>query len=267
MFIRSLVAALAALLMASCAGPAAAPSATVRQALAPSGKLRVALLDGNAVHALKDAKSGEYKGVGYDLGKAFAADLGVPFEPVLFTGVGPMLEAGKTGRWDVAFIGASPERSRWLDFTASHLLVEYGYLVAPGSPLAAAADVDRAGTRVAVLQRSSPDEFLSQSLKRATLLRVPTMPQGLALLNSKGVDVLAGAKPNMHALAARTPGSRVLAGFPGTEAQAMAIPKGRPAEGLAYARTFIERAKAAGVVQAAAQRAGLRGVTVAPAAR
>jgi len=43
----------------------------------------------------------------------------------------------------------------------------------------------------------------------------------------------------------------------------MAMPKGRDL-GLAYARKFIEDAKSGGLVTAAIERAGLRGVVVAP---
>jgi polar amino acid transport system substrate-binding protein len=57
-------------------------------------------------------------------------------------------------------------------------------------------------------------------------------------------------------------GSRVLDGRPGIDPHAMAMPKGRdPA--VAYARRFIEEAKADGLVKAAIERAGMRGAAVA----
>jgi polar amino acid transport system substrate-binding protein len=59
------------------------------------------------------------------------------------------------------------------------------------------------------------------------------------------------------------PGSRVLDGRPGIDPHALAMPKGRDS-GVAYARRFIENAKSEGVVKAAVDRAGLRGVVVAP---
>jgi polar amino acid transport system substrate-binding protein len=46
----------------------------------------------------------------------------------------------------------------------------------------------------------------------------------------------------------------------------MAMPKGRDL-GSAYARQFIEDAKAEGLIKAAIERAGLRGVQVAPIGR
>ena len=46
--------------------------------------------------------------------------------------------------------------------------------------------------------------------------------------------------------------------------QAIALPKGKPA-GLAYVNQFIEQAKTSGFVQRSIERAGLKGVNVAPA--
>lgn len=58
-------------------------------------------------------------------------------------------------------------------------------------------------------------------------------------------------------------GSRVLEGRSGGEETGMAVPKGR-ALSAAYVRTFVENAKSEGLVKAAIERAGLRGVVVAP---
>ena len=38
--------------------------------------------------------------------------MGVLFEPVLYPSVGALLDSGKSGAWDVAFVGFSPARAR-----------------------------------------------------------------------------------------------------------------------------------------------------------
>jgi hypothetical protein len=63
-------------------------------------------LNGDATQAIKDSTSGDLKGVGHDIGKHLAQRLGVPFEPVLYSSIGGLLDSGKTSAWDVAFIGA-----------------------------------------------------------------------------------------------------------------------------------------------------------------
>lgn len=260
---RCIVAGLLALLTVGCAGIETGPSAEARQALAPSGVLRVALLDANAVHAIKDPASGEMKGVSHDLGRALAESLGVPFKPLIYPTIARLLEAGKTGQWDVALIGVTEEWRQFLDFTANHLEVEYGYLVPSGSKILDIAQVDRVGVRVAVVERGSPDLFLTRALKSATLVRSATLPGALALVGSGKADAVAALKPNIYAVSAKLPGSRVLDGRPGAEGAALAIPKGRDPAALAYARRFIEEAKASGLVARAIERAGLRGAVVA----
>src|SRR2546426_12161729 len=96
---------------------------------------------------MRDSASGEMKGVGFDLGKELARRLGVPFEPVMYPSVGALLDAGKSGAWDIAFVGYSPAREKEWDFTALHMQVEFGYLVPAGSPISTMADVDPPGIR------------------------------------------------------------------------------------------------------------------------
>jgi polar amino acid transport system substrate-binding protein len=65
--------------------------------------------------------------------------------------------------------------------------------------------------------------------------------------------------------AERLPKSRVLDGRFMAIQQALGIPKGRNA-GANYLREFIEDLKASGLVMRAMERAGVRGVSVAPKA-
>src|SRR6476660_1196888 len=85
------------------AGPASAADPEPRLILAPSGVLRAGLYPGTPTSILPDAGSGAPRGVGYDLGKALARRLGVPYEPVVFAKNAEVLAAVKTGEVDVAF--------------------------------------------------------------------------------------------------------------------------------------------------------------------
>ena len=99
-----LITATLGLLLAGCAGISTAPTPEARQAVAPTGKLRVALQLANPLNIIRDSASGEMKGVAFDLGNELARRLGVPFEPVLYPSVGALLDSGKSGAWDVAFV-------------------------------------------------------------------------------------------------------------------------------------------------------------------
>ena len=258
--------ALAALMLLIAGGCALQPTpwSNASSHLAPTGTLRVALLDANAVHVIRDPASGEMKGISHDLGKALAGRLNVPFAPLLYPTIAGMLDAGRSGYWDVAFVGVTAERRAFLDFTGEHLEVDYGYLVPSGSKISDIRELDRAGVRLAVVETSSPDAFLSRTLKSASLVRAAALSGAIELLRAGKADAVAGLKPNMHAVSAILPGSRVLAGRLGAEGAALAIPKGRPPAALAAARHFVEEAKK-GLVQQAIDRAGVPGVVVAPA--
>jgi polar amino acid transport system substrate-binding protein len=154
------------LLITGCAGISSAPAPEARQALAPTGKLRVALQQGNPLNVVQDSTSGEMTGVGFDLGKELARRIGVPLEPVLYPSVGALLDSGKTGNWDVAFVGFSPARAKEWDFTELQVEVEFGYLVAAGSSIKTMADLDRPGVRVAVQEKSGPDAFFFKDAEK-----------------------------------------------------------------------------------------------------
>src|SRR5438034_6122330 len=258
-----LMTAILGLLLTGCVGISTAPTPEARQAVAPTGKLRVGLQLGNPLNVMRDSASGEMKGVGFDLGKELARRIGVPFEPVLYPSVGALLDGGKSGAWDVAFVGFSPERAKEWDFTALHLEIEFGYLIPGGSSIGTMADVDRPGIRVAVQEKSQPDVFLSRTLKNAVVVRASSLAGTVETLKSGTADAIFSIKPSLFEVSNQLPGSRVLDGRPGIDPHAMVIPKGRD-PGVAYARRFVEDAKSQGLVKAAIERAGIRGAVVAP---
>jgi polar amino acid transport system substrate-binding protein len=260
---RLLAIASLGLLLTGYAGSNTVPTPEMRQALAPTGTLRVGLQLGSPHNVTRDSVSGELKGVGFDLGRELARRLGVPFEPVLYPSVGVLLDNGKTGAWDVAFVGFSPARAKEWDFTALHMEMEFGYLVPGGSSISTMADVDRPGIRVAVQEKSQPEIFLSRTLKNAVVVRAASLAATSEMLKSGSADVIFSIKPSLFEISNQLPGSRVLDGRPGVDPHAMVMPKGRDL-GVVYARQFIEDAKSEGLVKAAIERAGLRGVVVAP---
>jgi polar amino acid transport system substrate-binding protein len=254
--------AMLGLLFTGCAGISTTPTPEARQALAPTGKLRVGLQLGNPLNVIREPVSGEMKGVAFELGKELARRLGVPLEPVLYPSVGALLDAGRSSIWDVAFVGFSPARAKEWDFTAPHLEIEFGYLIPGGSSISTMADVDRPGIRVVVQENSGPDSFFSRTLKNAVVIRASSNPGALEAVKSGRADVMGSIKPILFEMATQLPGSRVLDGRPGIDPHAMAMPKGRDV-GVAYAHQFIEHAKSEGLVKAAIEKAGIRGAVVA----
>lgn len=247
-----------ALLMAGCADLSSEPARESQQALAPTGKLRVALYLGAPASIVRGATLDESKGVGFDLGKELARRIGVPFEPVVYPSPGAIMGGLKSGEWDVTFFGPNPEREAVLNFTPAFLVIEHGYLVPADSPITTIDAVDRPGIRIGAPQGGSVNAFLARTVKQAAVVASPSVPAGADLLESGKVDVFAANKANLFELSDRLPGSRVLEGRIGVDEVAIALPKGREA-GMAYLRKYVADARSEGLVVAAVRRAGLRG--------
>jgi polar amino acid transport system substrate-binding protein len=237
----------------------------VRADLAPGGKIRAGINYGNFILATKDQATGESRGVAVDLLHELGRRLDVPVEIVAYDSVGAMVDAAKTGAWDIAFLGSEPAREREISFTAAYLEIEATYLVPAGSRLHAIADADQDGVRIAASARANYELYLSRTLQRARLIQAPGGDAAFGLLVRGEVDALAGLRQALIGLAEKLPGSRTLEGrFMGVQ-QSIGVPKGRDA-GLAYLRGFVEDAKASGLVARAIEKTGARGVSVAPKA-
>jgi polar amino acid transport system substrate-binding protein len=240
-------------------------SNAIRSELAPSGKLRAGINFGNALLTARDP-NGAPRGIAVDLAMELGRRAGVPVEVVAYDSAATMADGAKAGAWDVAFLAADPARAGEIDFTAPYVEIDSTYLVPAGSPLRALADVDRDGVRIAAADKSAYDLFLTRTLSRARLVRVPGVDGSVDLFISEKLDALAGLKPLLVDVAARLPGSRVLDGRFTTVRQAAGVPKGRTGAAR-YVREFIEDAKASGLVAKTIARHGVRGLTIAAASQ
>jgi polar amino acid transport system substrate-binding protein len=251
----------AALLLLALTGCAATGPA--RNDLAPSGTLRAAINLGNPVLASRDA-DGRPKGVSVDLARELGSRLGVPVELVVFDAAGKVVEAGRAGQCDIAFVALDPARAAEISQSPPYVVIEGAYLVREGSPLRDNAEVDRAGQRVVVGRGSAYDLYLTRALKQAQIVRVQGSGIVVETLVKDNYEVAAGVKQQLEADAKRTPGVRLLPGRFMVINQAMASQKGRDA-GALYVREFIEEMKASGFVARALERHGIQGAAVAPA--
>ena len=231
--------------------------------LVRAGKIRVGLGLGLATTAIKDLKTGELRGIAVDLGRALAARIGVEFVPVEYPRPGAVMEGVRTGAWDVSFQAIDPARAAQADFSPPAYEYDLTFLVPAGSSIRNVADTDQPGVRIAVERGGAGDISLTRMLKRADLVRTDTIAAGFDLLSAGQVNVRAGVRPALLGDMARLPGSRVLEDRFGVIRLAALVPKGHAAH-LAYISEFIEEAKTSGLVQQAIERAGVRGVQVAP---
>lgn len=238
---------------------------SLRQAFAPTGRLRAAINLGNPILAGRDAATGEPAGVSIDLACAFAAQLGVEAELVVFDTAAKSVEAVTQEQADIGFFAVDPVRGAGIAFTAPYVLIEGAYLVREDSPRRDNAEVDQPGCSVVVGQGSAYDLHLSRALQQATIVRAPSSPAVVDTFVALRADVAAGVKQQLEADAKRLGGLRLLPGRFMVIEQAMGLPKGRGAEAAEALVRFVEEMKAGGFVADALARHRIEGASVAPA--
>jgi polar amino acid transport system substrate-binding protein len=238
-------------------------SPTVRSELTPTGKLRVGINHGNTL--LVTTMAPEPRGVAPDVARELARRLGVPVEFVPYDSAGKLGDGVRTGAWDVAFLGAEPQRAAEIAFTAAYLEIPATYIVPAGSPIRSVAEVDREGVRIAVPEQAAYGLYLRRSVKHARLVLTKSSDAAVEAFIADKLEALAGLRPRLLTDVAKLPGARVLDGqFTGVQ-QAIGTAKSRAAA-AEYLRAFVEEIKASGLVAEAISRSGVAGVSVAPPA-
>src|SRR5438445_570626 len=237
----------------------------VRSEIAPSGKLRVGLNHGNFLLVTPGSSATEPRGVAPDVARELGRRVGVPVEFIKFDTAGKLGDGAKSGAWDVAFLGAEPQRAAEIAFTAAYLEIPSTYLVPAGSPIRSLAEVDREGVRIAVADQSAYGLYLARTIKHAKLVMTQGLDSSFDVFVSQKLEALAGLKPRLLTDVQKLPGARILDGQFTAVQQAIGTPKNREASAR-FLRAFVEEVKASGLVAAAISRNGAQGVTVAPPA-
>ena len=188
------------------------PSKELLQTIAPTGKLRASINVGNPILANKDPVSGKPFGVSIDLANAFAKQLGLEVELVVFDSAGKSVEAVTQEQADIGFFAIDPLRGEGIAFTAAYVLIEGSYLVKNDSAIQQNDQVDSKGNRIVVGKGSAYDLFLAREIQSAEIVRAPTSPTVVDVFLEGGYEVAAGVTQQLQADAIKNPGLRLLPG-------------------------------------------------------
>jgi len=233
--------------------------------LAPTGVLRAGINLSNFLLVTGRSGTGDPEGVAPDMAAEIANRLGVPVKYVPYKTPGELADAADTEAWDIGLIGAEPQRAAKIAFTAAYCEIEATYLVPEASHLRAIADVDQPGVRIAVTGRSAYGLWLDRNIRHATLVRSDTLDSAYEQFVRDKLDALAGLRPRLLSDVKKLPGARILDGqFPAVQ-QAIGTAR-KNAAGAAFLRSFVEEAKASGLVESFIARHKVLGLSVAPPA-
>jgi polar amino acid transport system substrate-binding protein len=244
---------------------ATAAEDNVMKELVPTGKLRVGVAYAPAptpIFVTKDM-AGDVHGVPRDLGAALAKALGVPMEMVVAATTGELTEACSAGTIDIGFMPADDERRKRLDFSPPYFVIESTFLAAGNSDIKTLGDVDQPDVTVVGIAGSTTMRAAGRSLKNAKTVSAKSVDEAMAMMKTGNAQAFALTHDSLPALQKQLPGSRILDGAYQITGVSIAVQKNHPAA-LAYITSFIQSAKANGVVRQAFDNAGLNGLKIAP---
>lgn len=252
--IRSALAGLA--LAAMVAMPALADG--LKDEIAPTGKLRVAIAISPAGGAFWSTKTDAgYAGVPVDLGRAMAAQLGVPVEYVVHQNSGQITDAASKGTWDVTWLPKDPERETKMLFGPIYEVADATYIVKPGSTVTNFATLDQPGIKVAAVNATTTMRGAIAHLKHAKVTGYETYDEIFGLLKSGEIDAFALSRDQLNKMARKIPGTRVLDETFKKTVTAVAVPLGH-SQALAFVTKFMTEATTNGILRKAYDDNGLK---------
>src|SRR3954464_8554645 len=244
-------------LAAAVAMPALADG--LKDEIAPTGKLRVAIAISPAGGAFWSTKTGAggYAGVPGDLGKEMAAQLGVPVEYVVHNNSGQITDSASSKTWDVTFLPKDPEREGKMSFGPIYEVADATYIVKPNSAVTNFATLDQPGIKVAAVNNTTTMRGAIAHLKNAKVTGYQTYDEIFGLLSKGEIDAFALSRDQLNAMAKQIPGTHVLDETFKQTVTAIAVPPNHP-QSLAFAVKFLNEAIANGTLRKAYDNNGLK---------
>ena len=250
------VAGMAVMFAMMVAAPARADG--LKDELTPTGKLRVAIAISPAGGAFWSTKTETgYAGVPVDLGKAMAAQLGVPVEYVAFQNSGQITDSAAKPNWDVTFLPKDPERETKMSFGPIYEVADATYIVKAGAAATDFKTLDQAGMKVAAVNNTTTMRGAQAHLKNAKVTGYQTYDEIFNLLKNGEIDAFALSRDQLNAMSKKIPGTHVLDETFKQTVTAVAVPLNHP-QSQAFVAKFMTEAISNGTLRKAYDNNGLK---------
>ena len=230
----------------------------VKQQLAPTGILRAGINLSNFLLVSGTAADGSPQGISPDIANLVATTLGLLCELISFDRPGKLADAVNRDIGDIGNIAFEAERAQTLDFSHPYVVIEANFLVRHDDDFLTNQDVDRAGTRIAVSERSAYDLWLTDHFSQAQIIRASSIQAAHDLFFEKKVDVLASLKPKLLEDMANHSGVRIIDPSFTAVKQSIGLAKGK-AESIAFINTLIAQSIKNGWIAAQLELHGMTG--------
>jgi polar amino acid transport system substrate-binding protein len=233
-------------------------SDVVKQQLAPTGVLRAGINLSNFLLVSGTAADGSPQGISPDIANLVASTLGLPCELICFDRPGKLADAVNQNIWDIGNIAFEAERAQTLDFSHPYVVIEANFLVRHDDNFLTNDDVDRAGIKIAVSERSAYDLWLTDHFSQAQIIRASSIQAAHDLFFEEKVDVLASLKPKLLEDMANHSGLRMIDPPFTAVKQSIGVAKGK-ADSIAFINALIAQSIENGWIAAQLEVHGMTG--------
>ncbi len=229
--------------------------------------LRAAYISTNAAQAVRDAQTGEFRGVSADVARELGRRLNTPVTILPQATAADVISAVQKGEADIGFVAPNPARMV-LAYSQTYMLVQQTFLVRADSKVASTAELDRTGNLLGANTGDSVGTYVKGNFMRAQLLESPdyTMHEAVRWLAEGKVIAFGGNRQRLRMAADmdKTLGLRLLPDNLYAVPQAIAVAPGDAAL-LGFVNSALDNMRSSGFLEAAVKRGGVEGVGVAPA--
>ena len=208
--------------------------------LLPTGELRVGLNMSNFLLVNSKDSNGLPAGVSPDIGKKLAEELNVNCKLVKFERPGLLADAVNDDLWDVGNIANEKERSKTIDFSDPYVNIDANFIFRNNYNFKSNNEINAPGIKIAVVERSAYDLWLTENFKKAHLIKVNTIENSHKLFREGDANVLAGLKPKVMEELKTNSNLKIISNPFTCIKQSIGIKKGNP-DILNFLNQFIYR--------------------------
>ncbi len=170
---------------------------SISNIIAPKNVLRIGINMSNFLLVNKDSTFSKPEGLSPEIGKLLARELGINYEFVTFKNPGLLADAIDFDKWDVGNFAYEKKRAEIIDFSNPYVNIDANFLLRKNSEINQNHDVDNKNNKIAVVNRSAYDLWLSDNYKKAKIIRSKTIIETHNLFYNQDVNILAGLKPKL----------------------------------------------------------------------
>jgi polar amino acid transport system substrate-binding protein len=140
--------------------------------------------------------------------------------------------------WDIGNIAQEKERSKTIDFSDPYINIDANFIYRNKDSFKSNDAINSSGVKIAVVERSAYDLWLTENFKNVELVKVNTIDESHKLFREGNVDVLAGLKPKLMEELKKNNNFKIISDPFTYIKQSIGIKKGNP-EILVFLNKFI----------------------------